>query len=184
MTKGYIKFKNFMAIFFVIFAIIFAVMNLAIYKKGMNFANEHNAAKVEIGYCEFEPSVEFGSFIYPYPSFFKYFDEDGNDLIVRDSLFIEYDNMNQITYNWYESFKVFTVLVSILGTALFIHCLLKRIEGYGFLLMSIISLSLFFYTSYMLDVLAIVYSLTFLLSAYLVYRTKYIDYNKKFTFKK
>ncbi|XMB86988.1 hypothetical protein RJG79_04110 [Mycoplasmatota bacterium WC44] len=181
------KFNKFAAIVVFVFGLLVASMNIYLYKIGSDFAEEYNATEWEIEFTQ----VNSGGFMssdasgMAWSSYYKYYDENGRNLIQSHRLYGPYNEMNLGVFNVVETYGVVSIIVIILGVLGMFMTISKRYNFSGFLFVLIAG----FYGAMQQGILnygALIIPISCLIGAILISKSRFVDWNGSllFTFTK
>ncbi|MDF2700633.1 MAG: hypothetical protein K0Q49_2193 [Haloplasmataceae bacterium] len=176
--------QRILAYIFVFTAVLYALVNVFIYKSGYDFAKEHNATRyiVDYHYIDVTDAGPQAGFKARYhPSFFRFYGETESgkefDLVLTNFLMDEYEEMNRKNDSYFEGFKLFVTVVLTISVIGVFNAIFKRVQVLGYILGSIFTISIYFNFG-MLNYKSIIVVVGLLMSAYLVFKANFIDYNE------
>jgi|GEM_PF-2771968 len=181
--QRFYKYNRIVFYYILFIGVAYISINAFMYFDGKAFANEHEATYWEIDYTpslrgsvgQLEGSGQEVDSLYP--SYFKYYDESGRDLIIQKDIFDEYQAMNRVHYDLRETIIFLMSIAFGIGLFSTAFSIIYRFHTAGYVLIAIATF--FNYASDgWLEWSVINYSFVYIFGAILIYRARFIDFNE------
>jgi|GEM_PF-3203211 len=184
-NKRYLAYRIFGGISIVLL-VFFIIINILTYVSYYNFAKEFGADRVEFGYYDNSDYPKQYLFVADETTEIFYeesgvrFYEENVDIIVRDTLYVEYNNLNIEVARWSHTFTRMGVLLFIASFIVFLHTLRYRHFSHGCIAVIIVSIIVVFeHQKYILNpVLTTTIIIALASSIYFYKKMRFFDYTE------